>query len=204
MKRVATAMVIASMLSLSVSAAPEDPLLARITAGLSRPAVLRANFTQTKTVTALTRPLVTSGRLVYAHEHGILWKIERPYRLTYVLDDKGVAELDANGARRVQNSQGAGLQHVSRIFRALIEADLQALGQYFEPTAREQGRRWEIELAPRSVLRSVFKNVVVRGGRFVDEVSFAETNGDTMIIRFLDIQEALTLEGDEFAARRRE
>jgi outer membrane lipoprotein-sorting protein len=189
---------------LPTAAAAEEPLLAQIAASLSRPAVLRAEFTQTKTVAALTRPLETSGRFIYARERGILWKIELPYRVTYVLDDAGVAELDASGAVSASSGQGPGWRHVSRIFRALFAADFQALDQYFVATARGDPAHWEIALDPRPALKPIFQKVHVRGGRFVDQVSFAETNGDTMTIRFRDIREAAALEAGEFNARRRE
>lgn len=181
----------------------DDPVLARIAANLSRPAVLRSDFTQTKTVAAMTRPIVTSGKFVYAREQGILWKIEQPYRVTYALSEKGVVEVGANGtATRPYQSQG--LQHVGRIFRALFEADFEALGQYFVPTVTGSPERWDLTLAPRGPLRQVFEHVRVRGARFVEEVNFDEANGDTMTIRFLNIREAGALEGDELRAHRRE
>ena len=189
---------------LSTTAMAEDTLLAKIAAGLSRSAVLRAQFIQTKTVAALTRPLESSGQLVYARERGILWKIERPYRVSYLLDDVGVTELDANGVVVASAGQGPSWQHVSRIFRALFAADLQALDHYFVATARGDPARWEIALAPRPALKRIFQNVQVRGGRFVDQVSFAETNGDTLVIRFINLREASALDPSEFGARRRE
>lgn len=182
----------------------DDAVLAQIAANLSRPTVLRSDFTQTKTVAAMTRPIVTSGKFVYAREQGILWKIEQPYRVTYALSEKGAAEVDANGVAVRAANQSQGLQHVGRIFRALFEADFAALGQYFVPTVSGSANRWELTLAPRGPLRQVFKNVRVRGARFVEEVNFDEANGDTMMIRFLNIREAGALDGDELRAHRRE
>jgi len=182
----------------------DDALLSNIAAGLGRSAVLRAEFTQTKKVAALTRPLESSGRLVYARERGIVWKIERPYRVTYLLNDAGVVELDASGAVSSSAGQGPGWQHVSRIFRSLFAADLTALDQYFVAAARGEPAHWEIVLDPRPALKPIFQNVVVKGGRFVEQVNFAESNGDTMTIRFVNIREAATLDTNEFDARRRE
>lgn len=190
---------------LTVFPAPsDDPVLARIASNLSRPAVLRSDFTQTKTVAAMTRPIVTSGKFVYAREQGILWKIEQPYRVTYALSEKGVVEVDASGAVVRSANQSQGMQHIGRIFRALFEADFTALGQYFVPTVTGSADRWELALAPRGPLRQAFKNVRVRGTRFVEEVHFDEANGDTMVIRFVNIREAAALDGDELRAHRRE
>ena len=184
--------------------AVDDPLLERIAAGLSRPAVLRAEFTQTKTVAALTRPIVTSGRFVYARQQGVLWIIERPYRATYALTEDGVQEIDPNGAPVRDARQGAGLHHVSRIFRALLEPDFPALEQYFTPSAKGDAGRWELTLMPRGPLRQAFKTVRLRGGRFVEALWLDEANGDRMEIRFTAVREAVALEADELRAQRRE
>lgn len=190
--------------AVALAAVEDDPLLAQIAAGLSRPAVLRAEFTQTNTVAALTRPIVISGRFVYARQHGVLWTIERPYRATYSLTEDGVKELDVQGAPIRDNRAGPGLQHVSRIFRALLEPDFQALERYFTPNAKGDASRWTLTLLPRGSLRQVFKTVRVRGGRFVEGIVLEEANGDTMEIRFAAVREAVALDADELRAQRGE
>lgn len=179
--------------------AASDTLPSQIVSGVSRAAVLRAEFTQHKTIAALTRPLVTNGRFVYVRGSGLLWKIEQPYRVAYVLGDKGIVEVDVSGAARGQpGGQGPGLQHVSRIFRALFEPDLALLEQYFSTTASGNATRWELTLVPRqSALRQVFKTVHVRGGRFVEEVVLNEANHDVTTIRFRDTREAAVATDDE-------
>lgn len=173
-----------------VGAEPASP--AQILAGVSRAAVLRAEFTQTKTIAALTRPLVTSGRFVFVRGQGLLWRIEQPYRVTYLLADRGIVEVDENGnAIRGGGGQATGLQHVSRIFRALFEPDIELLDQYFTPVASGDARHWELQLAPRQAsLRQVFKTVRVAGARFVEQVVLDETSGDTTTIRFQRTEEA--------------
>jgi hypothetical protein len=195
------------MLLPSVSAAAtsiEPLLLERIAVGLTQAPVLRAEFTQTKTIAALTRPLVTSGHMVYVRQQGVLWRIEQPYRVTYALTDSGVSEIGADGARRQTMGQGTGLQNLSRIFRALFEPDFKALEQYFTPAARGEAARWEMTLTPRTTLRQVFNTVHLQGGRFVEQVRFEESNGDTMTIRFRQLREAVALDGEERRALRRE
>jgi hypothetical protein len=182
----------------------EAPLRERIAAGLGRTAVLRAEFTQTKTVAALTRPLVTAGSMVYARQHGVLWRIEQPYRVTYALTDAGVSEIDAAGVRRPALGEGPGLQHLSRIFRALFEPDFKALERYFTVDAAGNAGRWQMTLTPGPALRRVFRGVHLQGGRFVEQVSFDEANGDTLVIRFHNLREATGLDGEELNALRRE
>ncbi len=187
------------LLMVCFGAAAEPPASAKslpsqIVSGVSRAAVLRAEFTQTKTIAALTRPLVTSGRFVYVRGSGLLWTIDQPYRAVYVLSDNGISEVgQARGP-----GPGTGLQHVSRIFRALFEPDVALLEQYFATTATGDAARWDLTLTPQqSALRQVFKVLHVRGARFVEDVSFDEANGDTTQISFRNTREAAVPQEEE-------
>ena len=56
--------------------AAEPDSLAQIGAQIGRHAVVRADFTQTRQMAVMKRPLTSSGRLVYARRLGVLWQIE--------------------------------------------------------------------------------------------------------------------------------
>jgi outer membrane lipoprotein-sorting protein len=184
--------------AMSMSASATKTLPSEIMTGLSHATVLRAEFTQTKTIPALTRPLVTSGRFTYAREQGLLWRIERPYKTTFSLGSNGIVELDAAGNPRRQSvDQSPGLQHVSRIFNALFELDLATLEKYFSVAVTGDASRWSMVLTPQSALKKAFKTISVRGGRFVEEVTMDEANGDVTVLRFRNTGEAQTVTDEE-------
>ena len=55
--------------------------LAQISTRLEGHAVVRAEFVQSKKMTALKRPLVTRGRLLISRQSGLVWQIDQPYRV---------------------------------------------------------------------------------------------------------------------------
>lgn len=60
-----------SLLSLpAISAEPDT--LAQISAQMEQHPVVRAEFVQSKQMSVLKRPLVTSGHLVFSRRHGVL------------------------------------------------------------------------------------------------------------------------------------
>jgi hypothetical protein len=59
---------------LSAITTPANPLLERITSQIGQQPLLRATFTQTKTMAALKRPLQSTGSLVYAKDAGVWWQ----------------------------------------------------------------------------------------------------------------------------------
>ena len=74
-----------------------NDLLARIAAQLEKHEVVHAEFTQSKQISGLRRPLQTGGQLVFARQHGVLWKIEQPYKVSYILSEDKVVEIAADG-----------------------------------------------------------------------------------------------------------
>lgn len=184
--------IVALLIPASLYAAEPDTL-ARISAQIEQPPVLRAEFTQTKQMAAMKRPLVTSGHLVYARRFGVLWQIEKPYRMSYVLGDEKIVEIGADGVRRERGLREApGLAQVGRVFRAMLGADTTALREIFEASVQGDTAKWEIELKPRRPQFAQFMTVLrLSGGRFVDSISISEAGGDTTQIRFRNSQGAV-------------
>jgi hypothetical protein len=172
--------------------AAEPEMLARIGAQIGQHAVVRAEFTQTRQMAVMKRPLVTSGRLVYARQQGVLWQIDQPYRMTYALGEERMAEIGADGARRERRLRDVpGLAQVSRVLRALFGADTAVLQEHFEITLRGDTAKWELELKPRQAqLAQVITALQVSGGRFVEAIRMEEAGGDTTQIRFRNPQAA--------------
>ena len=179
-------------------------LLDEIAAKVERHPVVRAEFVQSKQMAALKRPLVTSGRLVFSRNDGVLWQIEKPYRMSYVLGESRIVEIDAAGGRRSREGRDIpGLAQVGRVFRAMFGANAATLREYFEIAARGSPERWSIELKPRQAQVAQFlASLTISGGGFVEEIRIVEAGGDATLIRFSQSQGALALndaEGQLFA-----
>ena len=161
--------------------------------------MVRAEFTQSKQMAAMKRPLVTSGRLVYSRQHGVLWQIEQPFRMSYLLGDERIVEIGADGVRRERGLRDVpGLAQVGRVFRALLGANTAALREYFDTTVHGDPARWEIELKPRQPqLAQFLTGLQLSGGRFVDNIRIAEAGGDATQIRLRNAQGASALNDAE-------
>jgi hypothetical protein len=154
--------------------------------------VVRAEFIQNKQMPALKRPLVTSGRLVFSRRHGVLWQIEQPYRMSYVLGEERIVEIAADGTRRERGLRDVpGLAQVGRVFRAMLGANTSALREIFVVRVQGGPDKWEIDLTPRQAqLAQFLSGLQLSGGRFVESLSISETGGDMTQIRFRNTQSA--------------
>lgn len=168
----------------TLSAEPDT--LARIGARMEQPPVVRAEFVQSKQMSALKRPLVTSGRLVFSRRHGVLWQIEQPYRMSYVLGEERIIEIAADGTRRERGLRDVpGLAQVGRVFRAMLGANTGVLRELFEVSVQGDPDKWDIELKPRQVqLTQFLSGLQLSGGHFVENIRLSEPGGDTTQIRF--------------------
>ncbi|AVS68434.1 hypothetical protein C8245_24770 [Paracidovorax avenae] len=158
--------------------------------------VVRAEFTQTRQMAALKRPVVTTGRIIYSRERGVLWQIEKPYAMTYVLQDDKVVEIGADGQRRERQVQG--LAEIGRVFRAVLSADTQALAGYFDIAVQGTTAQWTLELKPRQPqMAQVMERIQITGDQFVQTLRMDEAGGDSTSLRFRGTQGADTLSDAE-------
>ncbi len=171
----------------AIPPAQAAPVLSRLTARLDQAGVIHADFTQTKTLQALKRPLRTSGRLVFARGQGVLWLIEKPYQASYALSAERVTEIGPDGARRVRAAREVpALAQVGRVFQAIFQGDIKGLEEHFEVTVSGDAERWRVELAPKPALARFLNGINARGGRFLDLIEIEEAQGDRTRIEFRD------------------
>ena len=185
---------------ISPSAAADD-LVDRIAAALGRPELLRANFTQEKRAAALTRPIVSRGRLTVAREYGVIWRVDAPLSMRLAYRSDALVEVDSEGRRRVRKfSDHRAQAEVARVIRALLAADFSALRQHFEVQGSAEGIRWQIDLVPRSPQVAQFvKSMRINGGRQIEQIRIVEGSADTTLIYLRDIETPAALDADERA-----
>ena len=163
------------------------PVLADLTARLDQASAIHADFVQTKTLQALKRPLKTSGKMVFARGQGVLWRIEKPYQASYALSADHVAEIGADGSRKVRLAREVpALAQVGRVFQAIFQGDLRGLEEHFAVTVSGDAERWRVDLAPKPALQRFIKGIVARGGRYLDLIEIEEAQGDRTRIEFRD------------------
>lgn len=170
--------------------------LADLQKQLSAPAVVSGNFVQEKHLRALAQPLTSQGRFVLARDHGLLWLLRTPLRQDYRIDASGIARRDPGGWQPLP-SQSAGAQQ-NRLFFAVLQGDSSGLQRDFELSLSGDAEHWQLRLTPRSMLlKQIFTRIDITGGRFVERIVLAETQGDTTVLRMQDSRGASALSDSE-------
>lgn len=154
--------------------------LQQVQAQLRPSAVLRGEFAQEKVVQGFRNPLRSCGQFLLARERGVVWRSEQPFASVLVLSRAG---LRVDGAAQALPDQA--LTQVQQLLLALIGGDLERLDAQFELQASHDDRGWQLQATPRDpALAQRLRDLRLRGGAFVDEVSFSDAQGNRTTIRF--------------------
>jgi carboxylesterase type B len=170
----------------SARSANDAALVARIAAHLARAAGIRAHFTQTQTLAAMKAPLVSTGSLAFYRDRGVIWRIETPYKSTWVMTDTRVVRIDASGRRVEGGAQSArGAAEMSKMMRALLAGDLSALYAQFDVAAQGPLDHWELTLVPNQPqLAQSIRALQMAGGEYLRTLRVTLPNGDVTQLEF--------------------
>ncbi|MGR3907276.1 outer membrane lipoprotein carrier protein LolA [Burkholderia sp. SR8] len=196
-RRFAVAMLAACMALASgpVSAAPaldaaaghaSAALVSDIAVRLARVGAIRANFRQTQTLSAMKQPLVSTGSMLFDRRSGVVWRIETPYKATYVITDGGVREVGADGRLVGANGGGRGVAQVSRMMRDMLGGDLSALYAQFDVEASGTPERWRMVLRPNQPqLAQAVRVLEMSGGAYLGRLDMTFANGNVSALEFV-------------------
>ncbi|UVL61971.1 outer membrane lipoprotein carrier protein LolA [Pseudomonas sp. B21-032] len=149
---------------------------------LGEPAVIKGPFIQEKHLRALPQPLVSKGQFVLARDHGLLWLLQTPLKQDYRLNAQGIARRDPSGWQMLPGKSAGAEQN--RLFFAVLQGDSSGLQRDFELSLQGDAQHWQLRLTPRSLLlKQVFSQIDIEGGRYVARIRLLETQGDSTVLR---------------------
>lgn len=146
--------------------------------------LVRAEFSQEKTLPALKKPLHSEGQLVFAGKAGVLLFIRKPVQAQLVITPDVLLQKTARTQTRLrldQSPYGAA----AGIFSQLMSGDAKKLQNTFRVEALEKkGSAWTLFLRPRdSRLQKLFATLRIRGDDYLRELQISDTGGGETLMR---------------------
>jgi outer membrane lipoprotein-sorting protein len=156
---------------------------------LTRAPLICGTFTQSKTLAALTRPLVSTGKVIFASDTGVLWQITSPFPSQALVKEDALIRWDSeNVPKRSGFGQTPQFRALSDVFFAVFAGDTNRLAASFDTAANIGSESWSLNLKPRdSEFASRISSIYVSGGRFVEELKITEGQGDRTDIQFKNL-----------------
>lgn len=174
---------LALLLSPFVGAITLDTLQQRFT---EQP-VVRAHFTQTRTIKDLPQPLRSQGEMLIARDQGLLWDQKAPFPMALMLDDSRMVQIiNGQPPQVITAENNPQMFQFNHLLRALFQADRAVLEQNFRIDFNDVGAgRWTLKLTPITTpLDKIFTSIELAGQQYLDSIRLNDKQGDLTDIAF--------------------
>jgi len=168
---------LALLLSPWVSAVTLDEIQQRFT---EQP-VVRAQFSQARTIKDLPQPLRSQGRMLIARDTGLLWDQTTPFPMMLMLDDSRMVQIVNDQPPQVVTADNnPQMFQFNHLLRALFQADRKVLEQNFRLDFQDKGEgRWSLRLTPMTTpLDKIFASIDLAGKTWLETIQLNDKQGD--------------------------
>ena len=155
----------------------------------SQQPVLRAEFEQQRTISGMSQPLNSSGNLLIAQTHGLLWNQTKPFALKLMMNESRMVQSMAGQPPQVVTAQtNPQMFQFNSLLTALFHADRKVLEQNFTVSFRDLGNdSWQLVLRPKTTpLDKLFRQITLEGAQFLNTLQIDDMQGDNTRIRFFN------------------
>lgn len=139
---------------------------------------LHYEFTQTKTIAALSQPLVSTGILGLTAEQELVWQTLRPLKSTLVIDTRKLRQFNRSDelVNQVDNPVVAKL---AQVFLSMLSGNTAALDAVFTQTLTCEDANWHLSLVPKETeMQNLLESLAMDGEERIEKISFREKRGD--------------------------
>lgn len=153
-------------------------------ATLARVARSTATFEETRTMAALTAPIVRRGTLRYVRPDQLEMVVTAPAPERIEINGDNVTMESRSGTRRVRLTQFPAAAVWVESVRATLAGDQRALERYFRVRVAGQMAAWTLELIPfDNELADVVSRIVITGAQDLpSRIEIEERSGDRSVM----------------------
>ncbi len=186
LKRVIACMALAFSLTAQAATTP----VAKISAMLDKPKALCGRFEQSKQLTGIKKPLLSTGRFCVVAGKGVLWRNLKPFANTLRLSADEIVQYQGERvALRLEAKREPTVRIINSVLFSLLAGDLAQLDKLFEVEANVQEQSWQVKLkAKDAALAKAIGSIALDGAAYVKNIQMLDASGDKTDIQFFDIK----------------
>lgn len=189
---------IALMLCLISGSVFADSLVNQIGALVSASPTVRGKFTQSKTLSGVSKKLNSEGFFIVDRSRGVVWVTERPIYQTLKVSDSGIRIGNKGGVLMSLDARSEpSVKYINELVLAIFSGDMSALEKLFNYSGDVTTKDWNLELTPKNTVSLPFKKITIVGGSAISRISFVSKDGDLTEVIFSDVRLAPVLGKDE-------
>jgi hypothetical protein len=189
---------IALMLCLISGSVFADSLVNQIGALVSASPTVRGKFTQSKTLSGVSKKLNSEGFFIVDKSKGVVWVTEKPIYQTLKVSDSGIRIGNKGGVLMNLDARSEpSVKYINELVLAIFSGDMSALEKLFNYSGDVTTKDWNLELTPKNTVSLPFKKITIVGGSAISRISFVSKDGDLTEVIFSDVRLAPVLGKDE-------
>ena len=151
---------------------------------IPKDSVLRGNFTQDRLIPGFKSPLHSEGNFVVT-EQGIIWKTEKPFASTVVINKEGLTQEVNNNKIVIDSNKIPSLEHIMIMIHGMLAGNWSILAKDFNITERNLKNSWQVDLIPKISSDAIpINSMHLTGSEFVDQVSMIRKDKSTDTLLF--------------------
>lgn len=197
MNRIAKNLIVL-MLCLISGSVFADSLVNQIGALVSASPTVRGKFTQSKTLSGVSKKLNSEGFFIVDKSKGVVWVTEKPIYQTLKVSDSGIRIGNKGGVLMNLDARSEpSVKYINELVLAIFSGDMSALEKLFNYSGDVTAKDWNLELTPKNTVSLPFKKITIVGGSAISRISFVSKDGDLTEVIFSDVRLAPVLGKDE-------
>lgn len=149
---------------------------------LAKPFV-KAEFKKVRKLKILSRPFVTSGKIFFQEDKGLVWQTLKPIEDTLLIGFSGVSQLKKDSPVPVKINNPI-VKSASVVFITILSLDLEKIKKIFEITQNVDSKDGKsYTLIPKdTTLKKVIKHIELSGKQRVETIYIEELSGDSTTV----------------------
>lgn len=152
--------------------------------------VVRADFVQHRYIQGLSKPLISSGKMIVSEELGLLWQQQLPFVMTLKMNDQRMEQtIFGQKTQTITAESQPQLFQFNYLLTAIFKAEQDILEHNFDITLSEQGNIWQLTLIPKlSPLNKIFMKIELSGATYLSQIILYDQQHDKNDILFSNHQ----------------
>lgn len=151
----------------------------------------RVSFTETKYISALKAPLVSSGVLTYHAPNRLEKRVTTPYQETtlIVADRVTIENKTRRYKRNLDIKSNPAIGAFVESFRATLAGDIAALERFYKLDFQGDRQQWQLTLLPRDVeMGQLIRSIVIDGYDIrIVRITTHEADGDRSVLSLSEL-----------------
>jgi outer membrane lipoprotein-sorting protein len=189
---------IALMLFLITGSVCAGTLVSQIETLVSAAPTVRGNFTQSKTLSGVSKKLNSEGFFIVDKSKGIVWITEKPIYQTLKVSNSGIRIGNKSSVLMNLDARSEpSVKYINELVLAIFSGDMSALERLFNFSGEVTAKGWNLELTPKNTVSTLFKKITIVGSSTINRISFISKDGDLTEVIFSDVRLDPVLSKDE-------